>query len=86
MAVPSNPWLAVGWRERDAITFPIRPYLAKKGIDLVAQRVQRIDRQQSLPRDCPSRRADTTLAENKREAENLRSAFGAASSPACNAH
>jgi len=41
--VPSNPWLAVGWRERDAITFPIRPYLAKKGIDFVARRVQRID-------------------------------------------
>jgi sulfide:quinone oxidoreductase len=41
--VPSNPWLAVGWRERDAITFPIRPALEKKGIDFVAQRVQRID-------------------------------------------
>ena len=41
--VPSNPWLAVGWREREAITFPIRPALEKKGIDFVAQRVQRID-------------------------------------------
>jgi len=41
--VPSNPWLAVGWRKRDGITFPIRPYLEKKGIDFVAQRVQRID-------------------------------------------
>ena len=41
--VPSNPWLAVGWRERDAITFPIRPYLEKKGIEFVAQRVERID-------------------------------------------
>jgi sulfide:quinone oxidoreductase len=41
--VPSNPWVAVGWRERDAITFPIRPYLEKKGIDFVAQRVDRID-------------------------------------------
>jgi sulfide:quinone oxidoreductase len=41
--VPSNPWVAVGWRERDAITFPIRPYLEKKGIDFVAQRVERID-------------------------------------------
>lgn len=41
--VPSNPWLAVGWREREAITFPIRPYLEKKGIDFIAQRVQRID-------------------------------------------
>ncbi len=41
--VPSNPWLAVGWRERETITFPIRPYLEKKGIEFVAQRVQRID-------------------------------------------
>ncbi len=41
--VPSNPWLAVGWREREAITFPIRPHLEKKGIDFVAQSVQRID-------------------------------------------
>ena len=41
--VPSNPWLAVGWRERDTITFPIRPYLEKKGIEFLAQQVQRID-------------------------------------------
>ena len=41
--VPSNPWLAVGWRERDAITFAIRPHLEKKGIAFVAQRVARID-------------------------------------------
>ena len=41
--VPSNPWVAVGWRERGAITFPIRPYLEKKGIAFVAQPVQRID-------------------------------------------
>lgn len=41
--VPSNPWVAVGWRERAAITFPIRPYLEKKGITFVAQRVERID-------------------------------------------
>ncbi|MET3107294.1 NADH dehydrogenase FAD-containing subunit [Oxalobacteraceae bacterium GrIS 2.11] len=34
--VPSNPWVAVGWRERDAITFPIRPYLEKKNIDFIA--------------------------------------------------
>ena len=25
--VPSNPWVAVGWRERDAVTLPIAPYL-----------------------------------------------------------
>ena len=41
--VPSNPWLAVGWRKRDAITFPIRPHLENKGIGFVAQRVTRID-------------------------------------------
>ena len=41
--VPSNPWLAVGWRERETITFPIRPHLEKKGIEFVAQHVQRID-------------------------------------------
>ena len=41
--VPSNPWRAVGWRERESITFPIRPYLEKKGIKFVAQLVQRID-------------------------------------------
>ncbi len=41
--VPSNPWLAVGWRERDAITFQIQPYLAKKGIEFIAQRASRID-------------------------------------------
>jgi sulfide:quinone oxidoreductase len=41
--VPSNPWLAVGWRERETITFPLRPYLEKKGIEFVAQQVHRID-------------------------------------------
>jgi sulfide:quinone oxidoreductase len=41
--VPSNPWVAVGWRERDAITLPIRPCLERKGIDFVAQPVNRID-------------------------------------------
>ena len=41
--VPSNPWLAVGWRERNAITLPIRPALEKKGIEFIAQPVTRID-------------------------------------------
>ena len=41
--VPSNPWVAVGWRKRDGITFPIRPHLEKKGIGFVAQLVTRID-------------------------------------------
>ncbi|MCL7743485.1 FAD-dependent oxidoreductase [Guyparkeria hydrothermalis] len=41
--VPSNPWVAVGWRNRDDITFPIEPYLNRKKIDFIAQRVDRID-------------------------------------------
>jgi sulfide:quinone oxidoreductase len=41
--VPSNPWVAVGWRDREAVSFAIRPYLEKKGIEFVAQRLQRID-------------------------------------------
>ena len=41
--VPSNPWLAVGWRAREKITFPIRPYLEKKGINFIAQPVTKID-------------------------------------------
>ncbi|MFI9653568.1 FAD-dependent oxidoreductase [Guyparkeria sp. GHLCS8-2] len=41
--VPSNPWVAVGWRNRDDITFPIAPYVARKHIGFIAQRVERID-------------------------------------------
>jgi sulfide:quinone oxidoreductase len=41
--VPSNPWIAVGWRERDATSFAIEPYLAKHDIAFVAQPVVRID-------------------------------------------
>lgn len=40
--VPSNPWVAVGWRQREAITFEIRPYLEKKGIAFIAQAVTRM--------------------------------------------
>ncbi len=41
--VPSNPWVAVGWRDREAITMPIRPYLEKKGIEFIPKAVTRID-------------------------------------------
>ena len=41
--VPSNPWVAVGWRDRAAITMPIEKYLAKKKINFIAQRVDKID-------------------------------------------
>jgi len=41
--VPSNPWVAVGWRTRKETTFPIRPYLEKKGIAFVPKKVDAID-------------------------------------------
>ena len=31
--VPSNPWIAVGWREREDITVDLAPTMKKKGID-----------------------------------------------------
>lgn len=41
--VPSNPWVAVGWRQREEITLPIRPYLERKGIAFIAQPVTAIE-------------------------------------------
>lgn len=45
--VPSNPWLAVGWRQRAAITFPIAPALKRRKIDFIAQSVAKIDAAQN---------------------------------------
>lgn len=41
--VPSNPWLAVGWRTRKQITLPIEPYLKKKNINFIKGWVEKID-------------------------------------------
>jgi sulfide:quinone oxidoreductase len=41
--VPSNPWVAVGWRDRSAITFELEKYLGKKKINFIAARVDKID-------------------------------------------
>jgi sulfide:quinone oxidoreductase len=41
--IPSNPWVAVGWRKREDISFPLRPYLEKKGISLLTEGAARID-------------------------------------------
>ncbi|WJW76766.1 FAD/NAD(P)-binding oxidoreductase [Thiohalobacter sp. IOR34] len=40
--VPSNPWVAVGWRDRSDVTFPIEPYLKKKNIDFIPMPVTEI--------------------------------------------
>jgi sulfide:quinone oxidoreductase len=45
--VPSNPWVAMGTRTRKDITFEIRPYLERKGIQVVTQKVERIDAENS---------------------------------------
>lgn len=41
--VPSNPWVAVGWRKAEAITIPIEKYLNKKNIAFICARITEID-------------------------------------------
>lgn len=38
--VPSNPWVAMGWRERADVAFPIGPYLESRGIRFVSSGVR----------------------------------------------
>ncbi len=33
--IPSNPWVAVGWRSEDDISFELAPRLKRKGIELI---------------------------------------------------
>ncbi len=40
--VPSNPWVAVGWRTREDISFKIEPCLTRKKIDFIAVPVTEI--------------------------------------------
>lgn len=40
--VPSNPWIAMGWRERADIAFPIAPYLESRGIKFIHSAVKQI--------------------------------------------
>lgn len=40
--VPSNPWIAVGWRDERETTIPIKKYVNKKNIDFIAARVDEI--------------------------------------------
>jgi len=51
--VPSNPWVAVGWRRRDDISFALEGPLKKKNIDFIAQMVMEIkpDQNQVLLKD-----------------------------------
>jgi sulfide:quinone oxidoreductase len=40
--VPSNPWVAVGWRERSDITVDLAPTLARRGIALRPEGARRV--------------------------------------------
>ncbi len=40
--VPSNPWVAIGWRTRADITLPLASLLANKGIDFIPSAVTEI--------------------------------------------
>lgn len=40
--VPSNPWVAVGWRGRDAVSIDLAPIMAKKGIAFKPVAAQRL--------------------------------------------
>ena len=40
--VPSNPWIAVGWRQQDDITVDLAPTMAKKGIDFIPVAAERL--------------------------------------------
>ena len=41
--VPSNPWVAVGWRSRDEVILKVGPLLERKGIAFVPKAVMQID-------------------------------------------
>jgi sulfide:quinone oxidoreductase len=41
--VPSNPWVAIGYRRRSSISFPLRPCLERKSIGLVEEAAKTID-------------------------------------------
>lgn len=41
--VPSNPWVAVGWRDGRDISFPLKPRLEKKGIRFIPEAASTID-------------------------------------------
>lgn len=45
--VPSNPWVAVGWREREAIEVDLVPVFAKRDIRLYAQGASRLHPQEN---------------------------------------
>ncbi len=46
--VPSNPWIAVKWRTRDAIEVDLAPVMAKKGIDFKPVAARKLNAENNL--------------------------------------
>ncbi len=42
---PSNPWVAVGWREREDVEVDVGPVLEKKGIEFITETVTKVQPQ-----------------------------------------
>ena len=45
--VPSNPWIAVGWRDREDITVDLAPVMEKKGIAFKPVAAERLHPQEN---------------------------------------
>lgn len=45
--VPSNPWVAVGWRKPEDISFKLEPHLVRKGIEFYHQTVTKLEPEQN---------------------------------------
>ena len=41
--VPSNPWVAMGWRDKSDVMFPIGPCLAERGIEFIPKALRKVD-------------------------------------------
>jgi sulfide:quinone oxidoreductase len=55
---PSNPWVAVGWRQPHQVTLPAGEHLARRGIEFVPSPAQRIDADASRLLTVDGRRID----------------------------
>jgi len=40
--VPSNPWVAIGWRKRSEVEIDLKPVMARKGIEFISQGAKRV--------------------------------------------
>ncbi|MDX8377802.1 MAG: FAD/NAD(P)-binding oxidoreductase [Mariprofundales bacterium] len=45
--VPSNPWVAVGWRDKESITFEVSEYLQRKKINFISSGAKEIHAERS---------------------------------------